>query len=307
MPLSISRMGIFVLYMALELAESHVVKIEEFFKGEDYPVPHGFTEDDVNVKAPRLFQDPFYLHYLYIMTLQGLTGYGLSVSTSIREDVRKYYIECNTETMMLFEKTLDAMLKKGIYNRPPVLSSPGSNDFVKQQGFLTGWLGERRPLTAMEISDITFNMNKMNLHVALKVGFSQVAKSDKFRKYSNRGAKISNKQIKEFQNIFHEEKLNFPMSLESYVTDSTEAPFSDKLMMYQIQLSTQIAIAFYGTALSVNSRRDLGAKYVMFTEELAKFAEDGANLMIENGWLEQPPLATDRRHLSRGKRFNFEE
>ncbi|WP_269321859.1 DUF3231 family protein [Oceanobacillus salinisoli] len=199
------------------------------------------------------------------------------------------------------------MLKKGIYNRPPVLSSPGSNDFVKQQGFLTGWLGERRPLTAMEISDITFNMNKMNLHVALKVGFSQVAKSDKFRKYSNRGAKISNKQIKEFQNIFHEEKLNFPMSLESYVTDSTEAPFSDKLMMYQIQLSTQIAIAFYGTALSVNSRRDLGAKYVMFTEELAKFAEDGANLMIENGWLEQPPLATDRRHLSRGKRFNFEE
>ncbi|MEH7378388.1 DUF3231 family protein [Neobacillus drentensis] len=63
------------------------------------------------------------------------------------------------------------------------------------------------------------------------------------------------------------------------------------------QLSTQVAIALYGTWLSVTSRRDLGEKYVVFTSELVRFAEDGMNLMIENGWFEEPPKASDRRDL----------
>ncbi|WP_163971118.1 DUF3231 family protein [Oceanobacillus halotolerans] len=289
-------------HTSLEVAEGHVEKLEVFFNGENFPVPHGFTDEDVNVKAPRLFQDPFYLYYLYIMSLQGLMGYGLSVGTSIRPDLRQYYIACNTETMGLFDKTIDAMLNKGLYTRPPVLTPPQSVDWVKEQTFLNGWFGERRPLSVMEIGDITFNMNKMHLHVALKVGFSQVAKSDKFRKYVNRGLKISNKHIKEFENILREEKLNYPMSWQSFVTDSTIPPFSDRLMMYQVQLSTQIEIAFYGTAFSVNSRRDLSGKYTKLTGELAKYSEDGGNLMIGEGWLEQPPLATDRRNLSQGKR-----
>ena len=291
-----------IYHKALELSRSHVEKVEELFKEEDYPIPKGFTDEDVNVKAPRLFQDSFYLYYLYLMSLQGLTGYALSVSTSIREDIRNYYIEVNTETMELFDQTIDVMLTKGLVSRPPVLPKPNAVDFVKKQSFLTGWFGERRPLTAMEIGDITFNMTKMNLHVALKVGFSQVAKSNKVRKFINRGTKISNKHLDEFQDIFREEKLNSPMSWQAFVTDSTESPFSDKLMMYQVQLSTQIAIAFYGTASSVNARRDLAAKYIKLTGELLLYSEDGANLMIENGWLEQPPLAADRRNLSKGKK-----
>lgn len=286
---------------ALEYSERHVKDIEEFFKGEEYPIPQGFTEKDVNPKAPRLFQDPFYLYYMYIMTLQGLTGYSLSLSTSIRSDLRKHYIRCNEETTILFELILDTLLTKGLFTRPPILTPPKKSDFVKEQSFLTGWFGERRPLTAIEVGDISFNMNKMNLHVALKVGFCQIAKSRKVRQYINRGMEISNKHIDIFSTIFNEEKLNSPISWQSLVTNSTTSPFSDKFMMYQVQLSTQIAIAFYGTALSVSSRRDIGKHYVTLTGELLKYAEDGANLMIEKGWLEQPPLASDRRTLSKGK------
>ncbi|MEH7748464.1 DUF3231 family protein, partial [Neobacillus drentensis] len=108
--------------------------------------------------------------------------------------------------------------------------------------------------------------------------------------------------IAAFEKIFREEKLNSPISWQSHVTSSTTAPFSDKWMMYQIQLSTQVAIAFYGAALSVTSRRDLGEKYVALTSELLRYAEDGANLMIDNGWLEEPPKASDRRKLAEGKR-----
>jgi hypothetical protein len=289
---------------ALNLSENHVQQIIVFFNGENYPIPKGFTEEDVNVHAPRLFQDPLYLYYIYIMSLQGLTGYALSVGTSIRSDLRKYYIACNTETMMLYETTMDTLLTKGLFSRPPVITPPDKVDFVKHQSFLTGWFGDRRPLTGMEIGDITFNMNKMNLHVALKVGFSQVAATDKVRKFIKRGMEISNKHIRTFIKIFSEEKLNSPVSWQSLVTDSTITPFSEKFMMYQVQLSTQLAIAFYGAALSVTSRRDLALQYGLLTAELASYGEDGTNLMIDNGWLEEPPRASDRRALSKGKMDN---
>ncbi|WP_394231924.1 DUF3231 family protein [Niallia oryzisoli] len=285
--------------LAMEYSEKHVQKIEELLREENFPIPQGFTEEDVDIHAPRLFQDPFYLHYMYIMAMQGITGYALSLSTSIRSDIRNYYIDCNKEVTNLFEKTIDALLTKGLFSRPPVITPAESTDFVHQQSFLTGWIGKRRPLTAMEIGDITFNMNKMNMHVALKVGFCQVAQSERVRQYINRGREISDKHIEVFDSIFREEKLNSPISWQALVTNSTTSPFSDKFMMYQVQLSTQLAIAYYGTALSVTARRDLALKYVTLTSELLRFAEDGTNLMIDMNWLEEPPTASDRRALTK--------
>ncbi|MEH7374465.1 DUF3231 family protein [Neobacillus drentensis] len=287
---------------SLGISQKHVQKITEFMLNENYPIPHGFTEkDDVNIQAPRLFQDPFYLNYIYIMTLQGMTGYSLSVGTSVRSDLRKYYITCMSETMELFDQSIDLMLSKGLFVRPPVISPPESIDFVKHQSFLTGWLGDRRPLNAIEIGDITFNMLKMHLHAALKVGFIQVAQSKEIRQYFMRGLDIANKHIKIFESVFKEDKLNSPVSWQSMITSSTSMTFSDKYMMYQILLSTQLSLSFYGSALSVNSRRDLGAHYIRLILELLQFAEDGANLMIKNGWLEQPPTASDRDSLANRK------
>jgi hypothetical protein len=59
-------------------------------------------------------------------------------------------------------------------------------------------------------------------------------------------------------------------------------------------------IAHYGRSLGLSPRRDLGANYVRLTAEIALFTEDGANIMIDNGWLEQPPHATDRDQLTNG-------
>jgi hypothetical protein len=292
--------------LSLELSEKHVQKVKEFLKGDRYPIPLGFTEKDVNIHAPRLFQDTFYLYYMYIMSLQGLTGYALSVSTSIRSDLRKYFIECNTETMNLFEKNIDMLLTKGLYPRPPVITPPEKFDIVKHQSFLTGWFGQRRPLTALEISDIYFNLSKMQQHVTLKVGLSQVVASKKARQFIKRGMEIGNKHIATFEKIFREEKLNYPVSWQSQVTNSVTSPFSDKWIMYQLLLSTQVTIAFYGTSLSVATRRDLAEKYISMTSELLLFAEDGTNLMIENGWLEEPPKASDRRALTNGKEEGIE-
>lgn len=287
---------------ALSLSQNHVKTIEEFFKQEKYPMPKGFTEQDVNIEAPRLYTDTFFLNYIYVMTMHGLTGYSVALEVSTRQDIRQYYAKCNIETIDLYNTIVDLMLSKGIYTRPPYLNPPEIARTADRKKFLTGWFGERRPLTAIEISNITFNMNKTYLSKALSLGFSQVANNQEVREYFIRGMRISAKHVEVFSSIFREDHLNFPISWDSMVTNKTNTPFSDKLMMYHIGFLTSAAVGYYGAALAVSQRRDLGVHYTRLTAELVKYAEDGTNIMIKNGWMEKPPTADDRMALAKGKK-----
>lgn len=68
-----------------------------------------------------------------------------------------------------------------------------------------------------------------------------------------------------------------------------------------MQLATLLsaAIAYYIEALSMGQRRDLTADYPRMINEIALIAEDGINLLIETGWMEQPPSATDHESLAK--------
>jgi hypothetical protein len=46
--------------------------------------------------------------------------------------------------------------------------------------------------------------------------------------------------------------------------------------------------------MSLNGRRDLGGMYAKFLTDIGLYVEDGVNIMIEQGWMEQPPKAIDR-------------
>jgi hypothetical protein len=224
------------------------------------------------------------------------------LATSARSDMRKFYSDCNNETIELFNLSFDLMLSKGLYTRPPYLHPPEMAQFVKNQGFLTGWFGNRRPLNGIEISNITFNMNKMTMQKALLLGFSQVAQAKDVREYLMRGTQLTSKHVEIFSSLLHEDNLPSPPSWDSEVTNVTTAPFSDRLMMFHTVFLTQSAVAFYGAALAVSMRRDLSTHYTRLTSEMEQYGEDGANILINNGWMEQPPTADDRIALASGKK-----
>jgi hypothetical protein len=83
--------------------------------------------------------------------------------------------------------------------------------------------------------------------------------------------------------------------MEDKIIPSTQSPFSDKLKMFHACQLINAAIAYYGTALSVSMRRDLGAHYTASIAKLLILAEDGMNLMINHEWMEQPPQAVNRK------------
>ncbi|MFL6517928.1 MAG: DUF3231 family protein, partial [Bacillus sp. (in: firmicutes)] len=221
--------------------------------------------------------------------------------TSIRADQRNYFIECNTEAMKLYDMIMDVMVKKGIINRPPNMNAPNQVDFVHKQSFLTGWFGDRRPLNAIEVSGIYFNLQKTIAKIVLEIGFSQVAQSKEVREYMKRGENICARQYDTLSSILTASNLPSPRKWDSEVTNSTIPPFSDKLMLFHIVTLVATASGYYGAAFAISQRRDLGAKYELLIADITRYTEDGANLLIKNGWMEQPPTFDDRDNLANHK------
>ena len=88
------------------------------------------------------------------------------------------------------------------------------------------------------------------------------------------------------------------------MTDCTVAPFSDKLMLFQTTYMNMVGIGNYGMAIGTCQRIDLGAIFSKLAAEIALFAEDGAKLLIKNGWLEEPPKAVNREKLMERPEIN---
>lgn len=291
-----------IIEFALELSNSHVQKISAILTEEKHVIPNGFSiKDDVDLKAPRLYSDSFVLNFLNQMSKVGLTTYAASVGTSVRGDIKSYYMDCLTETMQLYDKSTELLLSKGLFIRSPSLPNLEKVEFVKKQWFMLDVFGEKRPLVAAEVDNLFANMQRNALGVAALTGFTQVTKDKDVKQFFLKGLEIGNKHIRLFRGKLEESKLPAPMGWDSEITNSTAHTFSDKLMMYFTSGLISLSVGYYGTAVSQSPRGDLSAMYNRLSLEVQMYSEDGANIMIKNKWLEQPPMASDRDELIRNK------
>ncbi|WP_453996195.1 DUF3231 family protein [Bacillus nitroreducens] len=292
-----------IIQYALEISTSHVQKITSILKDEKYVIPKGFNiEEDADLHAPRLYSDSFVLNFLNQMSKVGLTSYAGSVGTSVRSDIKSYYMDCLKETMQLYDKTTELLLSKGLFIRSPSLPNLEKVEFVKKQRFMLDVFGEKRPLVATEVDHLFANMQRNALGIATLTGFSQVAKDKDVKQFFLKGLEIGTKHVKLFRGKLEEAKLPAPMGWDSEITNSTANTFSDKLMMFFTNGLIPLSIGYYGTAVSLSLRGDLVAMYNRLSLEVQMYAEDGANIMIKNKWLEQPPMASDRDELIRNKK-----
>src|SRR5699024_3401986 len=76
---------------ALKIAKESKIKTEQIFNHENHPVPQGFTNKDVNFKAPRLFADKMYLHYVLNITNLNTTAETTAITMAARSDIIDFY------------------------------------------------------------------------------------------------------------------------------------------------------------------------------------------------------------------------
>jgi len=286
---------------AINTFDKQKKQMAAFMKNEGFPVPIGFNEFDLNQGAERLFSDIFCLNYLHIMTLHGMLGHTTSLSVSVRKDLRNFYDSCDKDGKKMYHQTIELMLEMGTFQRDPMFYPTKGPEFVSSQNFKDGILGKGRRLAATEIISLSFNLKKSIMAKTLSIGFSQVTQSKEVRKFLEDTENTSDGQIQSLSNIMHKDNLPIPRSMETEVTVSTDSPFSDKLMLYHIGFLFQTGQAYQGTGLAAAMRTDLITTYEGIILKNLTVAKKWYNLMVQNKWLEQPPLAPNRVEIAKDK------
>ncbi|RSD28665.1 DUF3231 family protein [Mesobacillus subterraneus] len=283
---------------AINIFERQKKQIAIFFEDEGFPVPIGFNETDLNKGAERLFTDTFCLNYLHIMTLHGLVGHTTALGVSVRKDLRDFYDSCDNDAKKMYHQTIELLLAKGIFQRDPLFYPAANPEFIESEDFIDGLFGRGRNLSATEIISISFNLKKTIMAKTLSIAFSQVAKSSEVRKFLSDSEKTADQQIQTFSKIMHNDNLPVPSSWETEVTTSTVSPFSDKLMLYHTGFLYQAAQVYHGTGLASAMRTDLITTYESIILKNLMVTKSWFDIMEKNRWLEQPPLAPNRKEIA---------
>jgi hypothetical protein len=160
---------------------------------------------------------------------------------------------------------------------------------------------KKRPLNAIEITEIFFNTERNYFSMLLCTALLQVVDDKEIKEFIKEGKEISEKQIRVFHEILVKEQLLGNTSTAMEVTDSTVLPFSNKLIVTLFHSLNGIDITLLGHALSVSMRTDLVAYYQKYIAEILIYAGKGFNLLVERSWLQQPPMAPNRKELENMK------
>lgn len=287
-----------VLEIALGLSKTYIRDIQTIFQQADFPIPVGFTDDDVDLEAPKLFYDEFYLYYLQYLGKAGMSIYSVAIPLVTRKDIRDFFLGSLRDTAKLMSDVNDLLLSKGLLMNSPVITPPESVDFVNKQNFLSGFFGEVRQLQGLEIAHLYGSINNDVTSKALILGFIQGTRAENIKKYLERGKNINQKHIELLSDKLNKDSIPSPTLLDHLVTASTTPTFSDKLMIYHKIDMFSMKIREYANGLSLNGRKDIGILFAKCQTDVAVYVEDGANILIDHGWLEQPPEAIDRENLS---------
>src|SRR5699024_9455781 len=73
-----------IVQYAHDLSSNHLDTLGTIFEDENYAIPNGFSDQDVNMNAPWLFTDIFCLTYVNHMTRLEMTAYSGFLAVSYR-------------------------------------------------------------------------------------------------------------------------------------------------------------------------------------------------------------------------------
>ncbi|MDP4163419.1 MAG: DUF3231 family protein [Bacillota bacterium] len=266
-------------------------RIRTIFDEEGAAVPIGFTMEDVNIGVPVLFDNGFDIMFVRLMKKISVGMHALHSTMAYRDDIILLFKELTDITQNAYRACTQYLVKKGLASRPPYISMPTTVQFVKEATYLSGLnpFKEKRKLNAVEIAYIYHSIETNMLGMQLLNGFSQTAQNKEVKKFFSDGTELAKSIINSFSKILLESDMQSPGKAGGNVTKSELAPFSDKLMLYCISLLCTFSLGSNAIGTAFSLRKDLPVKAAIFMKDTYDYAVKAAIIMIENGWLEEPP------------------
>ncbi|MBZ5482514.1 DUF3231 family protein [Priestia megaterium] len=277
----------------------YVTKIKKIFQEQGIAIPVGFNQADVNLEAPKLYDNGFDIMFVRILKEISMGMYTLNMNMAYQDDVMGIYEGLTSTTQKIYKSSTLYLLEKGILTLPPKVTMPKSSEFIESKNYLNGFnpFNDKRALNDIELGYLHHGIETNNIGMQLITGFAQCAEDKEVKQYFVKGKELAKKQIKVFGDILLESDVQFSATSGSTVTTSKVAPFSQKLMMFCIYLLNGFGIvgSSFGTIFSL--RKDLSMKTALIAKDIYFYADEGVKIMIKNGWLEEPPQMEDRPNL----------
>ena len=279
---------------------SHYTKLmKKLFEQQGIVVPVGFTKQDVNLEAPKLYDNGFDIMLLRVLKEMSMGLYTISMNMSYRIDVMTIYEGLTVATQKLYKLATLYLLRKGILTLPPKVTMPKTTEFIKSKEYLAGLnpFNQKRPLNLIELGILHHGIESNNVGFQLMMGFAQSAQDKEVKEYCIKGMKLAKKQIQTFEEMLLKTNVHFSAASGSTVTTSTIPPFSDKLLMHCIAFLNGFAIVgmSFGTFFSL--RKDITLQSTLIAKDVFFYGQEGINLMIKKGWFEEPPQMEDRSQI----------
>jgi hypothetical protein len=277
----------------------YITKIKKVFEEQGIAIPVGFSQEDVNLEAPKLYDNGFDIMFVRILKEISMGMYTLNMNMAYQDNVMEIYEALTSTTQKIYKSSTLYLLEKGILTLPPKVTMPKSSEFIESKSYLNGFnpFNEKRALNDLELGYLHHGIETNNIGMQLITGFAQCAEDKEVKQYFVKGKELAKKQIKVFGDILLESDVQFSATSGSTVTTSKVAPFSQKLMMFCIYLLNGFGIvgSSFGTIFSL--RKDVSMKTALIAKDIYFYADEGVKIMIKNGWLEEPPQMEDRPNL----------
>jgi len=270
---------------------SKFIEMKTLIENEGAIAPDGFSKEDVNLEAPKLWDNGFDIMFCRILKEISMSMYVLHLTMSYRQDIIKLYRDITEITEAFYGYFTQYLLDKNLYTRPTYIMMPKSTDYITDKDYLKGTniLGDKRPLNTIEFGYLYHVVETNITGMQLMMGFIQTTKDEEVKKYLTKGKELSKEIISETSDILLENNIQPPATPGGTVTNSTMAPFSEKLMMYCNYLLSGFAIGGGAFSAGFSLRNDLIAKNTIFSKDIFQYQLNGTKLMIDKGWFEEPP------------------
>jgi Protein of unknown function (DUF3231) len=281
----------------------YVLQMEQIFREQGMVKPIGYTQADVHLAAPKLFDNGFDVMFVRILKEVSMGMYTINMNMAYNYKVMQIYEGLTTVTQKIYKLSTLYLLEKGILTLPTKVTMPKTNEFIKSKSYLDGLnpFGDKRALNDLELGVLHHGIETNNIGLQLITGFAQCAKNKDVKEYFVKGKDLAKKQIKIMEDILLESDVQFSATSGCTVTTSTVAPFSDKLMMHCIYLLNGFGLVgnSFGTYFSL--RKDISVKTMFLAKDVYTYAQEGIKITIKNGWFEEPPQMEDRSKIIKGE------
>ncbi|KAB7667155.1 DUF3231 family protein [Bacillus sp. B1-b2] len=276
------------------LHEKLAVKVKEIKKMIETSggiVPLGFTAEDVHLDAPKLFDQGFDIMFSRVLKEISMGMYVLHTTISYRKDIIDIYRELTELTQKYYLYFTEYLQQNKWMLDPPTINMPHSRSFLNDKDYMKGTniLGSRRGFNIVEYGLIYHSLESNILGMQLMKGFAQSSSDLEVKKYFQKGYELSKKIYKDTEEMLIESNIPSPSIPSGVVTNSTIPPFSEKLMLYCTYLLNGFSIGGQGFGAVFHLRNDVILQSGLFAKDVFAFGLKGARLMMEKGWLEEPP------------------